>query len=105
MTINSTYDQPFNYYGGSGTDDTSYGGYFGYALRWGQYFPNFGTYRGYNFRTAGGYIANASRNENIQRNNRLSAKFTADITKDFNVIAEVSSVTNFTTENKMVVNS
>jgi TonB-dependent SusC/RagA subfamily outer membrane receptor len=26
MTINSTYDQPFNYYGGSGTDDTSYGG-------------------------------------------------------------------------------
>ncbi|SHL03481.1 SusC/RagA family TonB-linked outer membrane protein [Flavobacterium chilense] len=93
MTINSSYDQPFNYYGGSGTDDTSYGGYFGYALRWGQYFPNFGTYRGYNFRTAGGYLSNASRNENTKRNNRLSAKFTADITKDLNIIAEVSNVT------------
>ncbi len=95
MSINSSYDQPFNYYGGSGTDDTGYGGYFGYALRWGQYFPNFGTYRGYNFRTAGGYLSNASRNENTNRNTRLSAKFTADITKAFNVIAEVSNVTNY----------
>jgi len=95
MTINSQYDQPFNYYGGSGTDDTSYGGYFGYALRWGQYFPNFGTYRGYNFRTAGGYLSNASRNENNRRNTRLSARFTADITKDLNLIAEVSSVNDF----------
>ncbi|WP_125720045.1 SusC/RagA family TonB-linked outer membrane protein [Flavobacterium ustbae] len=95
MTINSQYDQPFNYYGGSGTDDTGYGGYFGYALRWGQYFPNFGTYRGYNFRTAGGYISNASRNENNRRNTRLSARFTADITKDLNLIAEVSSVNDF----------
>jgi TonB-linked SusC/RagA family outer membrane protein len=93
MTIKSTYDQPFNYYGGTGTDDTSFVGYFGYALRWGQYFPNFGTYRGYNFRTAGGYLSNASKNENIKRNNRLSAKFTADITKNFNVITEVSNVT------------
>jgi len=95
MSINSSYEQPFNYYGGSGTDDTGYGGYFGYALRWGQYFPNFGTYRGYNFRTAGGYLSNASRNENTNRNTRLSAKFTADITKAFNVIAEVSNVTNY----------
>lgn len=31
---------------------------------------------GYNFRTAGGYISNASRNENVKRNNRLSAKLT-----------------------------
>lgn len=92
MTINSSYDQPFNYYGGSGTDDTGYGGYFGYALRWGQYFPNFGTYRGYNFRTAGGYLSNASRNENNKRNTRLSAKFTADITKDLNLITEISTV-------------
>ncbi|MGE8341174.1 MAG: SusC/RagA family TonB-linked outer membrane protein [Flavobacterium sp.] len=95
MTINSSYDQPFNYYGGSGTDDTGYGGYFGYALRWGQYFPNFGTYRGYNFRTAGGYLSNASRNENNKRNTRLSARFTADITKDLNLITEISSVNDY----------
>lgn len=95
MSINSSYDQPFNYYGGSGTDDTGYGGYFGYALRWGQYFPNFGTYRGYNFRTAGGYLSNASRNENNRRNTRLSARFTADITKDLNLITEVSSVNDY----------
>jgi TonB-linked SusC/RagA family outer membrane protein len=95
MTIRSTYDQPFNYYGGSGTDDTKYGGYFGYALRWGQYTPNFGTYRGYNFRTAGGYLSNASMNENDQYNNRLSAKFTAEITKDLNLITEISSVTDY----------
>ncbi|KFF09702.1 SusC/RagA family TonB-linked outer membrane protein [Flavobacterium hydatis] len=95
MTIRSSYDQPFNYYGGSGTDDTKYGGYFGYALRWGQYTPNFGTYRGYNFRTAGGYLSNASMNENDQYNNRLSAKFTAEITKDLNLITEISSVTDY----------
>ncbi|WP_286970101.1 SusC/RagA family TonB-linked outer membrane protein [Flavobacterium sp. UBA4854] len=95
MTINSSYDQPFNYYGGSGTDDTGYGGYFGYALRWGQYFPNFGTYRGYNFRTAGGYLSNASRNENNKRNTRVSARFTADITKDLNLITEISSVNDY----------
>ncbi|KIC00483.1 TonB-dependent receptor [Flavobacterium sp. KMS] len=95
MTIRSTYDQPFNYYGGSGTDDTKYGGYFGYALRWGQYTPNFGTYRGYNFRTAGGYLSNASMNENDQYNNRLSAKFTAEVIKDLNIITEISSVTDY----------
>ncbi|TDE49088.1 SusC/RagA family TonB-linked outer membrane protein [Flavobacterium sp. GT3P67] len=95
MTIRSNYKQPFNYYGGSGTDDSSYGGYFGYALRWGQYTPNFGTYRGYNFRSAGGYLSNASMNENDQYNNRLSAKFTAEITKDFNLIGEVSNVTDY----------
>lgn len=95
MTILSNYKHPFNYYGGSGTDDTSYGGYFGYALRWGQYTPNFGTYRGYNFRSAGGYLSNASMNENNQYNSRLSAKFTAEITKDLNLITEVSSVTDY----------
>lgn len=95
MTIRSTYENPFNYYGGAGTDDTSYTGYLGYALRWGQYTPNFGTYKGYNFRTAGGYLSNASMNENDQYNNRLSAKFTAEIVKDFNLIAEVSSVTDY----------
>lgn len=95
LTISSKYDQPFNYYGGSGTDDSGYGGYFGYALRWGQYTPNFGTYRGYNFRNAGGYLSNASMNENNQYNNRLSAKFSAAITKDLNLITEVSNVTNY----------
>jgi TonB-linked SusC/RagA family outer membrane protein len=95
MTIRSNYKQPFNYYGGSGTDDTGYGGYFGYALRWGQYNPNFGTYKGYNFRTAGGYLSNASMNENTQYNNRLSAKFTAAITKDLNLISEFSQVADF----------
>ncbi|MBF7091918.1 TonB-dependent receptor [Flavobacterium sp. ALJ2] len=95
MTIRSTYESPFNYYGGGGTDDTGITGYLGYALRWGQYTPNFGTYRGYNFRTAGGYLSNASMNENDQYNNRLSAKFTAEIVKDFNLIAEVSSVTDY----------
>lgn len=95
MTIRSNYKQPFNYYGGGGTDDTGYGGYFGYALRWGQYTPNFGTYRGYNFRSAGGYLSNASMNENKQYNNRLSAKFTAAISKDFNLISEFSQVTDF----------
>lgn len=95
LTILSNYKQPFNYYGGEGTDDSGYGGYLGYALRWGQYTPNFGTYRGYNFRTAGGYLSNASTNENKQVNNRLSAKFTAEITKDFNLIGEISNVTDY----------
>lgn len=97
MTINSSYTQPFNYYGGAGTDDTGFINYLGYALRWGQYTPNFGTYRGYNFRSAGGYLSNASMNENDQSNSRISAKFTADITKDLNLITEVSSVRDFLT--------
>lgn len=95
MSILSNYKQPFNYYGGAGTDDSGYGGYLGYALRWGQYTPNFGTYKGYNFRSAGGYLSNASTNENEQYNNRLSAKFTAEITKDFNLIGEISNVTDY----------
>ncbi|MFA5299548.1 MAG: carboxypeptidase-like regulatory domain-containing protein [Lutibacter sp.] len=95
LTISSEYKQPFNYYGGAGTDDSGYGGYFGYALRWGQYTPNFGTYKGYNFRSAGGYLSNASMNDDDQYNNRLSAKFTAEITENFNLIAEVSNVTNY----------
>lgn len=95
MSILSNYKQPFNYYGGAGTDDSGYGGYLGYALRWGQYTPNFGTYKGYNFRSAGGFLSNASTNENEQYNNRLSAKFTAEITKDFNLIGEISNVTDY----------
>ncbi|AYN06476.1 TonB-dependent receptor [Flavobacterium sp. 140616W15] len=97
MNISSTYEYPFNYYGGAGTDDTTYTNYLGYALRWGQYTPNFGTYRGYNFRTAGGYLSNASVNEDEKNNNRLSAKFTAQIAKDLNLITEISSVTDYYT--------
>ncbi len=86
------YDSPFNYYN-SGVD-TEGNGYFGYYMRWGSYFP-YGTYKDINFRHAPGYMANASMNEKLNNDTRLSAKLTAQITKDFNIIGEYSINNNF----------
>ncbi|MGC1632307.1 MAG: TonB-dependent receptor [Gelidibacter sp.] len=86
------YQAPFNYYN-SGLD-TEGNGYFGYYMRWGSYFP-YGTYNGVEFRHAPGYMHNASMNKRIENNNRLSAKLTAQVTSDFNIIGEYSVNNNF----------
>ena len=86
------YQAPFNYYN-SGLD-TAGNGYFGYYMRWGSYFP-YGTYNGTEFRHAPGYMHNASMNKRIENDTRITAKLTADITKDFNIIGEFSVNNNF----------
>lgn len=91
------YDSPFNYYN-SGLD-TAGNGYFGYYMRWGSYFP-YGTYKGVSFRHAPGYMNNASMNERVENDTRISAKLTAQVTKNFNIIGEYSVDNNYLS-NKM----
>ncbi|HUH28856.1 TonB-dependent receptor [Gelidibacter sp.] len=86
------YESPFNYYN-SGLD-TAGNGYFGYYMRWGSFFP-YGTYNDVSFRHAPGYMRNASMNKRIENDTRLSAKLTAQITEDFNIIGEYSVSNNF----------
>lgn len=86
------YKSPFNYYN-SGLD-TAGNGYFGYYMRWGSFFP-YGTYNDVGFRHAAGYMNNASMNKRIENDTRLSAKLTAQITEDFNIIGEYSVSNNF----------
>ena len=86
------YKSPFNYYN-SGLD-TAGNGYFGYYMRWGSYFP-YGTYNGVSFRHAPGYMNNASMNKRLENDTRLSAKLTAQITEDLNIIGEYSVNNNF----------
>ncbi|MEM8521337.1 TonB-dependent receptor [Flavobacterium sp. PL12] len=86
------YKSPFNYYN-SGLD-TAGNGYFGYYMRWGSYFP-YGTYNGISFRHAPGYMNNASMNKRLENDTRINAKLTAQVTKDFNIIAEYSINNNF----------
>lgn len=85
--------EPFNYYNSSGLNIGEQNGYFGYYMRWGQYFP-YGNYDGVWFRHASGLLANASMNSLQTDLMRLNANLTADITKDLQFIAEYS----FTTE-------
>ena len=86
------YKSPFNYYN-SGLD-TAGNGYFGYYMRWGSYFP-YGTYNGISFRHAPGYMNNASMNKRTENDMRLSAKLTAQITQDLNIIGEYSINNNY----------
>lgn len=86
------YKSPFNYYN-SGLD-TPGNGYFGYYMRWGSFFP-YGTYNDVSFRHAPGYMRDASMNKRIENDTRLSAKLTAQITKDFNIIGEYSISNNY----------
>ena len=81
------YDYPYNYYDGSGFDNTN--GYFGYYMRWGSYFP-YGTYQGKYFRHAPGYLANASMSNLTTDYMRLSGVLNAEVTKGLNIVAEYS---------------
>lgn len=81
------YDYPYNYYDGSGFDNTN--GYFGYYMRWGSYFP-YGTYQGKYFRHAPGYLANANMSNLTTDYMRLSGSLNAEIMKGLNVVAEYS---------------
>jgi TonB-linked SusC/RagA family outer membrane protein len=92
LSTRQEYDSPFNYYNNG--LDTSGNGYFGYYMRWGAYFP-YGTYKGTEFRHASGYLNNASMNERITNDMRISAKLTAQISKNFNVIGEYSVNNNY----------
>lgn len=95
MFSRKNHKEPFNYYNaGSGTNVSEYNGYFGYYMRWGKYFP-YGTYDGYYFRHAPGYMSQANLNDNTQDFMRLSADLTARITKDLTFKVEYR----FTTEN------
>lgn len=88
------FKEPFNYYNSSGLNTIEgENGYFGYYMRWGQYFP-YGTYQGKYFRHAPGFMNAANMNTLQTDLMRLNASLTADITKDLQFKAEYS----FTTE-------
>jgi len=92
LSTRQEYNSPFNYYNNG--LDTSGNGYFGYYMRWGQYFP-YGTYKGIEFRHASGYLNNASMNERITNDLRISANLTAQITKDLNIVGQYSIINNY----------
>jgi TonB-linked SusC/RagA family outer membrane protein len=83
------HEEPYNYYDGGGLNVSGYNGYFGYYMRWGEYFP-YGTYQGKYFRHAPGYMAAANMNTLQTDLLRMSTNLTADITKDLQFIAEYS---------------
>ncbi|MDR1197838.1 MAG: TonB-dependent receptor [Prevotellaceae bacterium] len=87
------HEEPYNYYDGGGLNVSEYNGYFGYYLRWGEYFP-YGTYEGKYFRHAPGYMNAASMNSLQTDLMRLNTNLVADITPDLKFNVEYS----FTTE-------
>ncbi|MCC8199942.1 MAG: TonB-dependent receptor [Tannerellaceae bacterium] len=82
------HEEPYNYYN-NGITESEKNGYFGYYMRWGQYFP-YGTYDGKYFRHAPGYMAQANMNNKQTDMLRLNASLIADITKDLQFVAEYS---------------
>lgn len=82
------FDYPYNYYGG-GVNSGGASGYFGYYMRWGMYAP-YGTYNGTDFQGARGYLANASKNKQVNDNVRFNGNLTAKILPSLNLIAEYS---------------
>ncbi|MDR2127137.1 MAG: TonB-dependent receptor [Prevotellaceae bacterium] len=87
------HEEPYNYYDGGGLNVSGSNGYFGYYLRWGQYFP-YGTYEGKYFRHAPGYMNAANMNSLQTDLMRLNTNLVADITSDLKFNVEYS----FTTE-------
>lgn len=98
LTSSQEYTSPYNYYSGNGisgkdASGNSVNGYFGYYMRWGEYFP-YGTYKGSQFRTAYGMLQSANTNTQKTDYVRLSTALAADITKDIKLVSEYSIGTN-----------
>ncbi|MCI1778359.1 MAG: TonB-dependent receptor [Bacteroidales bacterium] len=93
MSTHGIYKEPYNYYG-NGYSGSESNGYFGYYMRWGEYFP-YGTYKGYYFRHAPGFLAGAHYNKKVTDYIRLGTTLQAQITKDITATAEYSVANNF----------
>lgn len=92
MASREDYQEPYNYYG-SGYSGGGFNGYYGYYMRWGQFFP-YGTYKGTHFRHAPGYMAQANYNDRLTDFLRLGTTLTAKITDEISFVAEYSFAKN-----------